>query len=100
MANEKRLIDAKQAIAEMNRVETNRPYDDKEDILEKCVNLLYAAPTVDAVEVVRCKDCRSCKKHPTSDKVKMCTNENWNTEYYPLVHDNDFCSYGGRREGE
>lgn len=55
------------------------------------------APTVDAVEVVRCWKCRFCKEHPTSDKVKMCTNENWNTEYYPLVHDNDFCSYGERR---
>ena len=51
-----------------------------------------------AVKVVRCKECRFCKKHPTSDMVKLCTNEEWNTEYYPLVHDNDFCSYGERRE--
>lgn len=52
MENKKQLIDVKQAIAEINLVETNHPYDDKEDILEKCVNILYAAPTVDAVEVV------------------------------------------------
>ena len=51
----------------------------------------------DLVEVVRCEKCRFCKKHPTYDKVKMCTNEQWNTEYHPLVHDDDFCSYGERR---
>jgi len=53
--------------------------------------------TVDAVEVVRCKECRFCKKHPTSDKVKLCTNENWNTEYHPFAYDDGFCSYGERR---
>ena len=53
--------------------------------------------TKEMVEVVRCGKCRFCKEHPTSDKVKMCANEKWNTEYYPLVHDNDFCSYGERR---
>ena len=48
---------------------------------------------------VRCKVCRFCKKHPTSDKVKMCTNEQqWVTECYPLVNDNDFCSYGERKD--
>ena len=52
----------------------------------------------DVVPVVRCKDCKHCKKHPTSDRVKMCTNEQqWATECYPLVHDDDFCSYGERR---
>lgn len=54
-------------------------------------------PTVDAVEVVRCKDCRFCKKHPTSDKAKICTNDRWNTEYHPFAHDEGFCSYGERR---
>lgn len=45
------------------------------------------APTVDAVEVVRCKDCRNyaadcyCKVH-----------DNY------VMYDNDFCSYGKRKE--
>lgn len=61
----------------------------------------YVSASEKYTEVVRCKDCRFCKKHPTSDKVKMCTNEQqWVTECYPLVHDNDFCSYGERREEE
>ena len=95
MANEKRLIDVKQAIAEMNRVETNRPYDDKEDILEKCVNILYAAPTVDAVEVVRCKDCKKWMKcEPSGTNCRVCAD----TTRIRLPY--DFCSYGERREGE
>ena len=56
-------------------------------------------PKSDVVEVVRCKDCRFCKKHPTSDKIKRCTNEQqWVELCYPLVYDNDFCSYGEREE--
>lgn len=58
------------------------------------------APTIDAVPVVRCKDCHWCKKHPTSDKVNVCTNESWNTEYYTLVTDDDFCSFGERRSND
>ena len=101
MANEQRLIDAN-ALIERFRVVAQSGGAVTYHVSDICAAIedeAIEAP-VDAVEVVRCKDCRSCKKHPTSDKVKMCTNENWNTEYYPLVHDNDFCSYGERREGE
>lgn len=65
--------------------------------VERCLYKLEEQPTVDAVPVVRCRDCRFCKKHPTSDKVKLCTNEQWNTEHHPIVHDNNFCSDGERR---
>ena len=92
MANEKRLIDGNALINLL------KPLEKYSEIFKKIFLIIQNCPAVDAVEVCRCKDCRSCKKHPTSDKVKMCTNENWNTEYYPLVHDNDFCSYGERRE--
>ena len=59
---------------------------------------LEAQPAADVVEVVRCKDCCFSAKHPTSDVWKICTNGQWNTEYYPLVCDNDFCSYGRRKD--
>ena len=51
MATEKRLIDANAAIKEMNAVDIHF-WDDAEDGVEKCVNILHNAPTVDAVEVV------------------------------------------------
>ena len=51
-------------------------------------------PTVDAVEVVRCKDCEyegtaSC---PTYYEDSMTYRDCW-----ALDGDNDFCSYGERR---
>lgn len=54
------------------------------------------APAVDAVQVVRCKECRySC----VSAYKYWC--ENQNTPFYrgylPQVKADDFCSYGERR---
>ena len=103
MENEKRLIDAN-ALRDRLKDEQNdgEPINDYGvgywNGLTMAQSITMAFPTVDAVEVVRCKDCKHCKKHPTSDRVKMCTNEHqWVTECYPLVHDDDFCSYGERR---
>ena len=55
MANEKRLIDANALIAEYDRAHIGEP--------GKARKLMADAPTVDAVEVVRCRDC----KHRYSD---------------------------------
>lgn len=100
---EKRLIDADEFAKTLEKTDANVCADYGDGFCEFGYSrsllrlLLSEAPTVDAVEVVRCRDCRFCRKHPTSDKVKLCTNENWNTEYHPFVNDNDFCSYGERR---
>lgn len=48
----------------------------------------------DVVEVVRCKDCIYYKSN-------CCFNRQWDFESsveVPLVRENDFCSYGERRE--
>ena len=45
-----RLIDANAAIKEMNEVDIHF-WDDAEDGVEKCVNILHNAPTVDAIPV-------------------------------------------------
>lgn len=57
--------------------------------------ILREAPTVDAVEVVRCKDCIYwdsetgwCNNHSAFDDNDM----DWNT-----YNDDDFCSCGERR---
>ena len=46
----------------------------------------------DAVEVVRCKDC----KHWA---MGYCNNFAY-YDYEPMTNEDDFCSYGERREGE
>ena len=53
-------------------------------------------PTVDAVEVVRCKNCARCFKHTTKRNRQMmwiCMRNEMNV----CVRPDDFCSYGERR---
>ena len=50
---------------------------------------IEAAPTVDAVPVVRCRDCRSYNKPKTG----------WCEVHLDREHMDDFCSYGERKEG-
>jgi hypothetical protein len=54
---------------------------------------------VDAVEVVRCKDCKR-GKHPDSTRMVW---KYVNCALYdpmPLMRSDDFCSYGKRRDDE
>ena len=55
-------------------------------------DVLNKLPTVDAVEVVRCKDC----KHRADEWE--CGNYLCNLKMIGFVRANDFCSYGERRE--
>jgi hypothetical protein len=55
------------------------------------VRLLEKAPTVDAVEVVRCKDC----KHYKPDEYECGCDF---AGGLPYVKADDFCSYGERRD--
>ena len=53
------------------------------------------APTVDAVEVVRCRDC----KHRGTDYCIFHIKGEPADEELLKKLDNDFCSYGKRKEG-
>ena len=57
---------------------------------EECV--VNDAPTVDAVPVVRCKDCTRLVLHKG---IPICSK--WRT--FPEVELEGFCSYGERKEG-
>ena len=87
MANEKRLID-KDALIELC------------DSPHWCVWMteIEDFPTVDAVEVVRCKDCKhavNCPFMADSQKLVCTKSVNWRA-----AEPDHFCSYGERREGE
>ena len=69
MANEKRLIDANALLREtddrLEALAVSQKDEWREGQYDECFNALIRiklAPTVDAVEVVRCKDCRLVKK--------------------------------------
>ena len=53
------------------------------------------ARLIDAVEVVRCKDC----KHYEIHKPKVLENCERNGYIIPMKPD-DFCSYGERKDGD
>lgn len=57
------------------------------------------APTVDAVEVVRCKDCvYSCPFDEEELKDLLRVGE-WHCEFwYADMHEDDYCSCGKRRK--
>ena len=72
MANEKRLIDANEVIRETESIINFRKQHYMPTVeYEAVLGYLKNRPTVDAVEVVRCKDCKWCKDGD------ICTNKQW-----------------------
>lgn len=78
-ASEKRLIDANALISEYDRVHIGEP--------GKARKLIADAPTVDAVEVTRCRECKYHKDTNVTGFVRCCL-------YGLIMRYNDFCSYG------
>ena len=81
-----RLIDADDA----KRTYTQDMFDTEEDF-ERVNDVLDYAPTVDAVVVTRCKDCKHRTEsgncgHPRHHGI------------LPSAYPYDFCNYGERRE--
>ena len=102
MENEKRLIDAN-ALLEL--VQFRLPIDNQNaEVIAGCVNitrrLIENAPTVDAVEVVRCKDCKHCIPDENLIGGYGDCNRFERDNDNSVVYEDDFCSYGERREGE
>jgi len=79
-----RLIDADVASRWM---EQNEAYMDAE--------ILRAIPTVDAVPVVRCKDCKYAyiNSFSAASGVALCSSS------AKVMQQDDFCSYGERKDG-
>lgn len=89
MENEKRLIDANTLKSEfewLKSVVNESSKDEVMDVMQRIDN----APTVDAVEVVRCKDCKLC----LSDAHGLWCFRDYEYNLQP----DDFCSHGERRE--
>jgi hypothetical protein len=90
MANRERLVSVPAARA---YIEANVG----DPILKGCMNnVLDGLSAVDAVGVVRCKDCKRCFKHTTKrnkQNMWLCMRN----EMEVCVRPDDFCSYGERR---
>ena len=57
------------------------------------------APAVDAVEVVRCKDCIACDRPPFPPTIKL-EHGYWCVINDHIVSLDDFCSYGETVDGK
>ena len=90
-SSKKRLIDADAFLEKMKR--TSRYFDVVFDVEEM--------PTVDAVEVVRCRECQHWKPSRSKAGNSFSNMEYIGgcefTNYYR--RESDFCSYGERKEG-
>lgn len=96
-----RYIDRKVAANVINSIDTSRPFDDKEDIVEQAIGLIDHLPSADVVEVVRCKDCKyyyyygktSLLIDDKNVKAGWCRRRMRYDEDYRMLPD-DYCSYG------
>lgn len=65
--------------------------------LDELINRIHNAPTIDAVEVVRCKDCNFYKQATelsTGMPRMRCENSK---AIWTFTNPDDFCSYGKRK---
>ena len=76
-------------------------------ILGGVIDRLRAAPAVDAVQVVRCKDCKYwhegtgwCDHHSwfIEEDGEPC--HPWESNNWKMLNEDDFCSYGERKDNE
>ena len=93
MATEKRLIDANGAILELFAIRC-RESGIPAVLADWLAGAVANAPTVDAVEVVRCKDCLYWEEYD-GEMFCLC-NANLMTDTAP----DDFCSYGERKDND
>ena len=84
-SNEKRLIDVNDIYSLFNQSGIARLH----------VADIDTIPRVDAVEVVRCRECKYLEKDDGLKYGRMCLKLGNSS----LCHDDDFCSYGERKEG-
>lgn len=108
MANEKRLIDLSTlGIGERNPNAFNDP--ERAYGWNDLLKILETAPTIDAVEVVRCRDCKywgdqdGKLQNSDGEMFARCKAHNYlidgrHTGWCPS--ENDFCSYGDRKDGD
>ena len=84
-----RLIDADETI-----INFGFEWDDISPTRDEFVAFLKKQPTIDAVPVVRCKDC--IRRYDT-DECPMCFLIEG--EYCEYTNENGFCDRGERKEG-
>ena len=87
-----RCIDVEKLIEyiDKNVVCTSDDSEECKQFMLEHLAMEWFAPTVDAVKVVRCKDCTQCYHNPSLNTFRC-------GRFMTIVKPTDFCSYGGRK---
>ena len=99
-----RLIDADR-LSEAIYDNVPAPYEDASWAKENCLAEIDAAPTVDAVPVVRCLECKHHRDKNEQEQqylvedILICTSPDATDDCWNAVWPDHFCSYGERKEG-
>ena len=88
-----RLIDA-DLLSEAIHENVSALYEDAVCAKKDCLTEVYEAPTVDAVPVVRCRECKH-RKYDDIFGMLWCYLDSCTKRVKP----DDFCSHGERKEG-
>lgn len=77
-------------------------YSDPLNVLTELRERLNELPTVDAVPVVRCKDCKYFEKYKYGDHLGLCHNKDygdgWGNYPPPIKSEGGYCDWAERKE--
>lgn len=83
-----------------------KSYSHSTDVVYHMEKQLYEVPTIDAVPVVRCKECDNWATEFSSGRKSLgnyrCICQEWSDaedHRYVYTGENEYCSRGERREG-
>lgn len=95
-----RLIDAEFIEKYINREDHNTP-DERWRPESEFAAMIDNAPTVDAVEAVRCKDCRFNVGNMENDPLDTTDYSDITCSYFMTdgIDADDFCSHGEKMDG-
>lgn len=97
-----RLIDAKQLVMHLSDYALQESpwwgangYGNKDayEAIEECIKAVEEAPTVEAVEVVRCKDCKHCYVDGENVRYNVC-----DLNHNKVQADDWFCADAEKKE--
>ena len=107
------LISRKALIKELERLRESNPHSDARSRsqhnseITSCIHRVNIQPTVEAVPVIRCKNCKHwheetawCNKHSHFIDCEGGFCHPWESGTWKMFDENDYCSDGERRENE
>lgn len=101
MASEKDLIRRGDVLELLYKIKCDRSWPKNYGTLLTIINKTWIMPTVDAVEVVRCKDCRFNVVNMENDPLDATDYSDITCSYFMTdgMEPDDFCSRGVKMDG-